>query len=387
MDELLNLDDIKLVDILRQLDFNSTIISLNKEFGLEIEIFDNENNSLFKSGTPPEITEDNKIEIKLSKRKLGTLYFSSLKQKEFLRTFLKSYSDEQIRLGYKIYLTNDIHLKFAEKSYNELNDKNKELVKANKALKELDKIKTNFLAMISHELKTPLTSIIGYTEFLQLEDFDEETEETLDRILNNALELYDLIKQILEITKIKEGALRVNKTLVNVNKLIEEISDGVDYQLNNKNITLEKEISINQPEIMIDEEKIFQTIRNLLTNAIKFSKKGEKIILKAEEITKIVESDDPESENFTFFGAEEDYFLKISIIDNGIGISKENQEKLFNSFYQVDGTQTREHGGTGLGLSIVKNFITAHKGSYGVESELNKGSTFWVELPYDNNGL
>jgi len=382
MDKLLNIDDINLLDIFRQLDFHSSLALLNSEFDLEIEIFDNENNSLFSTKSPIVKTKENEIKLRLSKRKIGSLYFEAKSNKIFLKSYLKSYFTEQVKLGYKIYLTNDIHLKLAEESYNELSQKNHELIKANKALKELDKIKTNFLAMISHELKTPLTSIIGYTEFLQLEDFDEETEQTLEKILNNALELHNLIKQILEITKIEEGALRLNKKEVNINKLIEEILDGVNYQLINKSIEIDLKTCINQEIINIDEEKIYQTIRNLLTNAIKFSEKASKITLKVEEITKLTESDDPESDNFTFFGAEEDYFLKISVIDSGIGISEENQQKLFNSFYQVDGTQTREHGGTGLGLSIVKNFTIAHNGTYGLESELGKGSNFWIELPY-----
>jgi signal transduction histidine kinase len=382
MDDLLNIDEIKLIDILRQLDFKASILSLNKEYNLNIEIFDNEDNSLFKTDNSPEKIDENKIKLSLSKRRLGLLYFDSSHKKDFFRDYLELYFKEQIKLGYKIYLTNEIHLKLAEESYNELEQKNQELVKANIALKELDKIKTNFLAMISHELKTPLTSIIGYTEFLQLEDLTPESEETVEKILNNSLELYDLIKQILDITKIEEGALTVNKKIVDLNKLIEDITEAVSYLLKNKDITLEKEISLSQYEISIDEEKIFQSIRNLLTNAIKFSKKQSKIILKLEQISKIVEDDDPSSESFTFFGAEEEEFLKISVIDNGTGISKEHQDKLFNSFYQVDGTQTRSHGGTGLGLSIVKNFILAHHGNYGVESEVNQGSTFWLELPY-----
>ncbi len=383
MDSLLNIDDINLEDILRQLDFRESVESLNNEFNLEIEIFDNNNTSLFKTNNNIKKQEENKIDFFISKRNIGFLYFEcENNKKEFIKKYLTSFFKEQIKLGYKIYLTNDIHLKLAEKSYNELSEKNQELIKANKALKELDKIKTNFLAMISHELKTPLTSIIGYTEFLQLEDLSEESEETLEKILNNALELYDLIKQILDITKIEDGALRINKKTINLDTLINEITDSVNYQLKNKNITLEKQIDIARTEIIADEEKIFQSVRNLLTNAIKFSKNDSKIILKFENITKIIEDDDPESESFTFFGAEEEDFLKISVIDFGIGVPLKHQEKLFNSFYQVDGTQTRAHGGTGLGLSIVKNFITAHNGYYGLESKEGEGSTFWIELPY-----
>lgn len=384
MDELLNIDDIKLEDILRQLDFEESIEVLSNEFNLEIEICDNDNNPLFKTKNPFEKQEDNKIKLAISKRRIGFLYFEcDENKKSFIKNYLTQLFKEQIQLAYKIYLTNDVHLKLAERSYNELSDKNQELIKSNKALKELDKIKTNFLAMISHELKTPLTSIIGYTEFLQLEDLSEESEETLEKILNNALELYDLIKQILDITKIEDGALRLNKKIINLNTLIDEITDSVNYQLKNRNLILEKQINIKKFEILIDEDKIFQSVRNLLTNAIKFSKKDSKIILKIEEITKIIDDNNPESETFTFFGAEEEEFLKISVIDFGIGIPLEHQDKLFNSFYQVDGTQTRAHGGTGLGLSIVKNFITAHNGFYGIESKENEGSTFWLELPYE----
>lgn len=384
MDELLNIDDIKLEDILRQLDFEKSIEVLSNEFNLEIEIFDNGNNSLFKTKNPFEKQEDSKIKLTISKRRIGFLYFEcDENKKSFIKNYLTQLFKEQIQLAYKIYLTNEVHLKLAEESYKELSNKNQEPIKSNKALKELDKIKTNFLAMISHELKTPLTSIIGYTEFLQLEDLSEESEETLEKILNNALELYDLIKQILDITKIEDGALRLNKKIINLNTLIDEITDSVNYQLKNRNLILEKQINIKKFEILIDEEKIFQSVRNLLTNAIKFSKKDSKIILKIEEITKIIDDNNPESETFTFFGAEEEEFLKISVIDFGIGIPLEHQDKLFNSFYQVDGTQTRAHGGTGLGLSIVKNFITAHNGFYGVKSKENEGSTFWLELPYE----
>ena len=380
MDDLLNIDEISLKDIVRQLDFRASLGLLDKKFGLKIKIIDTAGEVLFENENKP-LNLPEKIKLTLAKRTLGFLMFKAEGENEFVKEYLTAYFNEQVKLGYKIYITNEIHLKLAEESYNELDEKNRELIKVNKALQEHDKIRTNFLAMISHELKTPLTSIIGYTEFLQLEDLSEDAEETLDKILKNALELHDLIKQILDVSKIENGALRIDKKKVDLENFINSVIDSVNYQLRNKNITLEKEIDFFESPVFFDEEKIFQAVRNLLTNAIKFSNKGSKVILKFEKVVREIEDNNPDSENFTFFGAEEADFLKISVKDFGIGIEEKYQDKLFNSFYQVDGTQTREHGGTGLGLAIVKNFVKAHGGYYGLVSEKGKGSTFWIEIP------
>ncbi len=365
-------------------------VEVEEKFGMYIQVLD-ENGSLYyqskKSDFNGDIQPKNSFSLKVEHDIKANIKFFLPQEYSysFFDLFINSVK-KIFHLQYKIFLTNNFHLKMVQNSYDELKEKNDKLTEAYQALKELDIIKNNFLATISHELKTPLTSIMGYTELIQLEEnLSEEGDENLGRILKNADELFQLIKQLLDISKIESGAIRVQKERVSLKHLLEEIKNSISFHIKEKNIDLKDifEFNFDNFLILIDKEKIFQTLRNLLTNAIKFSNSNSIVEIVVKKVERIVESDNPDNDNFTFFGPEEREFLHIGIKDYGIGIPESQQERIFEPFFQVDGSQTRNHGGTGLGLTIVKSFITAHNGFYGVSSRESVGSYFWIEIPIE----
>ncbi|MBN2693978.1 HAMP domain-containing histidine kinase [bacterium] len=365
-------------------------IESEEQFNVIIQVLD-ENNLLYYQSKNGEIDSktvfDNSFSLKVEHEIKANIYFSIPETyKDIFKNLFINNVKKIFHLQYKIFLTNNFHLKMVQNSYDELKEKNEKLMEAYQALKELDIIKNNFLATISHELKTPLTSIMGYAELIQLEEsLSEEGEENLERILKNAEELFQLIRQLLDISKIEAGAIRVQKERVPLKNILNNLKENLNFHIKEKNITLKENIyiDINDFYIIVDEEKIFQSLRNLLTNAIKFSNNDSIVEITIKKIFKTIESDDPDDNDFTFFGPEEREFLHIGVRDYGIGIPETQQIRIFEPFFQVDGSQTRNHGGTGLGLTIVKSFMLAHNGSYGLTSKVGEGSYFWIELPIE----
>ncbi len=384
MDEYLNIESISVENLIKTNQFDVFLSVFEKTHNVIFYIEDRNQIFLYKS-INYKGNYNEKVEIFLENCLICNIFIFSEYEIEFVKEIIANYFKNLVIQNYKIYLTNNIHLKLIEKDYEELKEKNKLLNETLKSLQEMDIIKSNFLATISHELKTPLTSIIGYSELLQLEDLNEESVENVDKILKNATELLNLIKQILDLSKIEAGAIRLKKEKGNIVNLINDVIENVSYHINGKSIKVNKNINTNilSFSIHFDKEKIFQILRNLVINAIKFSNSNSHIDITINIVDKIVENENPNDENFDFFGNNEKKYIHISIRDYGIGISKHHLAKIFDAFYQVDNSQIRNHGGTGLGLAIVKSFVDAHNGFYGVESELTKGSLFWIELPVD----
>jgi len=232
------------------------------------------------------------------------------------------------------------------------------------ALQKLSKQKDEFLAMITHELKTPLVPIIGYTDLLLSQKFGELTEKqqsSLSSISINSKSLLRLISDLLDLQKLDLGTFKFEKNNFILSDLIQECLHQISPEFNDKNIEIIQNIETNL-HCYCDSGRIKQTIFNLLTNAIDFCPKsaGQIIIsLKHEENA-----------------------ARIIIKDNGIGIVESELSKIFTKFYQVNSSLTRVHGGTGLGLSICKAIITNHGGQIFAESSgKDKGAEIHVILP------
>lgn len=282
----------------------------------------------------------------------------------------------------KALMTQQLHVESITASYNDLSDSNRKLRESLEKLRELDKLKSNFLAMISHELRTPLTSVIGYSEMLlegMAGSLNDEQRTYIDTIREKGDSLLGLIGSLLDMSKIEAGALRLNISRLDAETVVEQARTTVVPQAKKKRLELFAEIDENARVFQADAEKLRQCLVNLLGNAVKFTPEEGAITVRVSRYTQRAATPTPESR----FGAPDRDFVRIEVRDTGIGIPREKLEQVFASFYQVDNSITREYGGTGLGLAIVKRFIEAHGGRVGVSSETGQGTVFTLEIPAD----
>ena len=289
--------------------------------------------------------------------------------------------DMIIHNSYKAYLTSQMHLATMSAAFDDLEKKNSELRIANQDLRELDKLKSNFISTVSHELRTPLTSIIGYAEMLLeglVGDLSPDQHNYVLTILEKGESLLDLIRQVLDLSRIESGKLVLNRACVEPMGVIEKCISDVLPQAKKRNIDIQVELAPEVVPIVVDADKLRRVLVNLLGNAVKFSHEGGVI-----RICGVVTESVPVGEDrYNVFDVERNNYLSLSVIDGGIGIPQEQVERVFDTFFQVDNSSTREFGGTGLGLSIVRNFVRAHSGKVEVSSELGKGTNFTVHFPY-----
>jgi signal transduction histidine kinase len=273
-----------------------------------------------------------------------------------------------VHTGYARHLTSQIHIAAIQDAYNELTEKNRRLADSVEKLKELDKLKSNFLATVSHELRTPLTSVIGYSEML-LEglagELASEQRDYVQIIMEKGDQLLQIINEVLDISKIEAGNIQLSCEAINLPDLLQQVSDAMMPQARRKEIALTYELQNTVPSIWADRAKTRQVLLNLVSNAVKFTPRGGRVAVSAAPCT--LSSGAPG--------------VQISVLDSGIGVPSESRERIFEAFYQVDSSSTREYGGTGLGLSIVKNFVEAHGGRVWVETPNGGGSVFYVQLP------
>lgn len=244
--------------------------------------------------------------------------------------------------------------------FNDITEKKKIQEQKIKNLKELDEAKTNFLNIISHELKTPLTAIFAHLDVLDdlKSQHSDESSKSLDAIKRNSKHLKVLIENILEISRIESEKFELNLDEVDINYLVEKLVGNLKILSDKKNLGLITEIE-ELPKIIADSERIEGVLYNLIHNAIKFTEEG---------LIKIIAKKQGED-------------ILIQIKDTGVGMSDREMEKLFQKFYQIDPSISRRHGGTGIGLSITKQLIKLHGGEISVESKLGEGSTFSFLLP------
>lgn len=233
--------------------------------------------------------------------------------------------------------------------------------KQNKKIKENEKLQNEFIANISHDLRSPLNSIIGFSEALSNKIFGDLTEkqsEYIEDIRLSGIRLLGMINEVLDIAKINSHTIKLNLSQVDLNLAIDEVCNILTPALNKKHITIEKHVE--QITFVADYIKIQQILFNLIGNAIKFSHQNGKIVI---------------------FTQSTDKDILIKIQDFGIGIDKKFHKKIFNKFYQVENPMSKTETSTGLGLTIAKEFIKLHNGKIKLESESHKGSTFTIIIP------
>ena len=247
---------------------------------------------------------------------------------------------------------------------------------ATKEAQIANQLKDEFLRIISHELRTPLNGIINSLQFLRddLCDTPEEEQEYLDMANQSALHLYSIVNDILDIALIQEGQLSITQKPVDLVQIIREVIATQSLEIHQKHLSLK--LHLQDPiKVWADPDKLKQVFLNILSNAVKFTKKG-RITITA-EVHPIVQCD-----RISYESCEEKFQAVIIVQDTGIGIAVEKQDKLFQPFAVVDGSTTREFGGIGLGLSISQSLMTMMGGSIELYSKgENQGTTVTLFIP------
>jgi len=239
------------------------------------------------------------------------------------------------------------------------------LVKAKEAAEEADRLKTDFLSTMSHEMRTPLNGVIGMTDLLLETSLDAEQVEFVRIIKTSADTLVSTINDILDFSKIEAGRLELEQTDFSLRQLVESSVDVLAAKAKEKKLTLASFIDPALPDHLVgDPLRIRQVLLNFVANAIKFSEEGQ---ILADVRAETVEGGRP--------------CVKFSVVDDGIGISEQAMSRLFEPFSQADSSTTRRYGGTGLGLAICKRLVEAMGGRIGVQSTSGSGSTFWASIP------
>ena len=228
-----------------------------------------------------------------------------------------------------------------------------------------DRLKAQFVATMSHELRTPLNVVLGFGSLLADEAFGElnpQQAEACQKILESSERLAGLINDLLDFSGLQARTLEFHFGTVDVPRLLDEVVADYRPLAEQKDIEIALDCPKDLPSLTADPERLWQTLKHLVDNALKFTPEGGQIGLRAR--------------------AEQGAgTIAIEVWDTGIGIPEAAMHRLFERFYQVDGSNTRLYGGTGLGLSLVKELVERHGGEVSVESQVGKGSTFHIELP------
>ena len=271
---------------------------------------------------------------------------------------------EGILLGAEEYLTKPIDLE-------ELFARVRSIYRVMAVQRELEQVKSQFMAMLVHDLRTPLTIVISSIDYLVRhhgggKPLDTDSLKLMETVLSSTKGMANLVNDLLDLSKYAAGQMQLNKQTITIHEMIEESLQPFLLQYKKKNIELHTDINPDLPRVEADSGKIVQLMTNLLSNAMKFTPDNGRVSIKVEKET----SED-----------QKQTFIKVSVSDSGVGIKPDEIALLFEQYRQVSSSNRTKEKGTGLGLAICKLIVQAHGGTITVASELNVGTTFTFTLP------
>jgi len=329
--------------------------------------------SLIKDGTPfdLELTINNNNKQTIHVRTLGMAVWENGKIKKVFGVFQdiseRKIIDEELKNQYQEYHSlYEEHLALNKElilTIDELKKSNEQLISAKEKAEENDRLKSAFLANISHEISTPMNGIIGFSQMLANEENNSEKRRFFSDIIEtSSKQLLSIVNDILDISKIETGQVEVKLVPTNINNLILELLSYFKPMTMKSNVGLyvKKELSSQFSEINTDKNKLKQILTHLISNALKFTNKG------------YVEF------GYTLKDSDIEFFVK----DTGIGIAEEQHQNIFERFRQAEISSKRAFGGTGLGLSICKGFLEHMGGNIWLQSQTNIGTTFYFTIPF-----
>lgn len=291
------------------------------------------------------------------------LGFSLIEPKALIDDGIFTQKDKLLGIGVIFSFVHVVLTNIARISFKKIKHANLLIDKKLQDLRAIDTAKTEFMAMISHELKTPLVPILAYTRMLRDERFGkvpESQKEKLHLILEATESLAILVQDILDLQKAELGKLKLKCDFADLREIVDEAIKRVTPLANKYGIRIEDHIETNT-KLWVDRNRMIQVFSNLLKNSVDFVPPGEGIIQVLLEYS--------------------NEHVIVIVKDNGCGIPKENLGSLFKKFYQVDTSSTRERGGTGLGLAICKTIVENHGGKIWVESEIGHGTIMKIQIP------
>lgn len=250
-----------------------------------------------------------------------------------------------------------------ERVNRKLEESNRELNDANARLRELSAMKEEFLALTTHDLRSPLTVISGVINFFtsgRLGELTPEQQNMVSMMERNTQNLIELVNDLLDASKLESGTMRLDATQVNLRGLVEDLREQMQPLAAEKEIALEEEIPEDLPPLRAERAKLRRILVNLFSNALKFTPKGGRVRLNA---------------------ARDGRFVRVAVEDTGVGIPPEDVHDIFDKYAQARSRATRSEKGTGLGLYITRQLVELHGGKIGVQSEVGKGSTFFFTIP------
>jgi len=274
---------------------------------------------------------------------------------------IKAIFDEKSKVVGYLVISKELR---SRKELEQAVDDRDRLAKDVEKLKTESELKSQFIYNISHDLKTPITNIMGFSKLLLTDDFGPLTAEQRDNIqiiYDESGRFMQLVKQILDVAKLSSGIVNMDWQAVKFKDIEENPSiKALSEASSNKGVDIKWDIDPLAPDITADPNRLIQVFANLISNAIKFTERG----------------------SITIKAYRKGRFVRVDVIDTGIGISKEDKTRIFKKFYQLKRGLVQQKGaGTGLGLSIAKEVVNLHGGRIGLISEVGKGSTFWFTIP------
>lgn len=345
--------------------FNAVMIELNKD------IEDNDLSIKVQSGAVTEFNMPIHREVIVNDKHLGDIIaYPSIQMDYSDVNDLVDYLTPVINIAIHDALVYTVVVEYRDNLEQKVTDRTSELQKArdklsetNKMLKEAHQSQNRFFTNISHEFRTPLTLILGPAKQLSEQLRDENAKIKADLIHRSAKKLNRLVDELLDISKIEAGEMKLRTIPINLVAAVKEIALSFSSLSEKKNISFKIDSYKDEIVAYVDKDKFDKIITNVLSNAFKFTPEGGSV--------EVMINSHPE-----LASGSRSKFIEISIRDTGMGIAQDQLDKIFDRFYQVDGSHTRSHEGTGIGLSLTKELIKLHQGRIEIESKEGKGSTF-----------